>query len=140
MNFAALLPNETHIVKHQKQYTEINGKPVEDFDVTEYNDNGNIVVKGQYNNKPFVYSEFRNKPDTFLNSSNDVPVFSREPEHTMRFAILSKSPSSNRISRTLTPFRRKTHKLRDKLNQINRNKKRNKNKNKKSAKRHTRKK
>jgi len=137
MFFAAPLPNETHIVKHQKQYIEINGKPVEDLHVTEYNDNGNIVVKGQYNNKPFFYAnkqEFRNKPDTFLNSSNDVPVFSREPPLT----ILLKSPSSNRISRTLTPFRRKTHKLRNKLNQINRN--RNRKRNKKSAKRHTRKK
>jgi len=58
------------------QYKEIvNGKPLHDADIRSYRKNGNVVIKGNIDNKPIYYDSrqpFRNKV-SFAN-----PVIKRE--------------------------------------------------------------
>ena len=87
MNIKAIPMNSTSF-QSEKHIQEVNGKIVKDIELTEYEKNGNIIVKGHYNKKPIYYKKritpkFRNKH--------------------VRFNIV-KIKIPNKINRTSTPF------------------------------------
>jgi hypothetical protein len=87
MNIKAIPINSTSI-QSEKHIQEVNGKIVKDIELTEYEKNGNIIVKGHYNKKPIYYKKritpkFRNKHVRFNIGKIKIP---------------------NKINRTPTPF------------------------------------
>jgi hypothetical protein len=72
----------------EKHLQEVNGKVTKDIELTEYEKDGNIIVKGHYNKKPIYYKKritpkFRNKHVRFNLGKINFP---------------------NKINRTPTPF------------------------------------
>ena len=62
-------PKSFKSVIHKKVIKEVNGEPIENMDITEYNDNGVVKIEGQINNEPFLYTnepKFRNKHVVFI--------------------------------------------------------------------------
>lgn len=72
----------------EKHLEERNGKVTKDIEITEYQQNGNLIIKGHFNKKPIYYKK------------RITPKFRKKHVHFN----LGKIIIPNKINRTLTPF------------------------------------
>jgi hypothetical protein len=76
--------------KQQQKYEVVNGEIIEDTNIKEYNNNGEILIEGNVNGKPILY--------TNINNTNS-PEFSKKVHF-----IDMVSPKGKKINRTKTPY------------------------------------
>jgi hypothetical protein len=78
--------------KQQQKYEVINGEVIEDTNIKEYNNNGEIVIEGNVNGKPILYTNIDNNNSPYNEFSKKV--------HFMDIV----SPKGKKIVRTKTPY------------------------------------
>jgi hypothetical protein len=108
--------------KQQQKYEVVNGEVIEDTNIKEYNNNGEIVIEGNVNGKPILYTNVNNSNSPYNEFSKKV--------HFMDVI----SPKGKPIVRTKTPYskRKMTQKrkmTKRKRNMTKKNNKKNKRRN-----------
>jgi len=107
--------------KQQQKYEVINGEVIEDTNIKEYNNNGEIVIEGNVNGKPILYTNIDNNNSPYNEFSKKV--------HFMDIV----SPKGKKIVRTKTPYSKrrmtKKRKMISKRKMTKKNNKKNKRRN-----------
>ncbi len=119
--FYELLPPSTNkkFIKIEKHQQFVNGKKVDDYEMIEKFDNGNIEIEGKHNNKRF-------------SMKNKIPKFRNK--HHVRFNLhKNKIHKPIKIERTLTPFIQMKKSLKAKRDIIQKVSEKNKRKTKKNV-------
>jgi hypothetical protein len=119
--FYELLPSSTNekFIKIEKHQQFVNGKKVDDYEMIEKFDNGNIEIEGKHNNKRF-------------SMKNKIPKFRNK--HHVRFNLhKNKIHKPIKIERTLTPFIQMKKSLKAKRDIIQKVSEKNKRKTKKNV-------
>ena len=65
-------------IRKEMIYKEINGKPVENIDITEYENNGEQLIKGHINETPIYYentANFRKKQEKHVTFREPMPHY-----------------------------------------------------------------
>ena len=78
--------------KQQQKYEVVNGEVIEDTNIKEYNNNGEIVIEGNVNGKPILYTNINNDNSPYNEFSKKV--------HFMDMV----TPKVKTIIRTKTPY------------------------------------
>ena len=105
-------------IRKEMIYKEINGNPVEDIDITEYENNGERMIQGHVNDTPIYYENkpiFRKKQEKHVSFREPMPHY---PHPIWRLQ------TPFRECKTRRQTRRK--KIRNKRRQTRRSKKNNK--------------
>ena len=107
--------------KQQQKYEVINGEVIEDTNIKEYNNNGEIVIEGNVNGKPILYTNIDNNNSPYNEFSKKV--------HFMDIV----SQKGKKIVRTKTPYSKrrmtKKRKMISKRKMTKKNNKKNKRRN-----------
>lgn len=96
MNFIEIGDNEPkdnyESFKQEQSYKSVNGQVIEDVNIKEYNKNGEVIIEGNINGEPILYTNTNSPYNEFSKKVHFMDITSPRVKTIVR----TKTPYSNR--------------------------------------------